>query len=170
MEEVERRLNDPNLANVTENLERAHRSVNAKEDEIKTLTPKVNAINAELTSQEHTKRNVTANIELRANELELKGLKQQLTHLERSSGGNAAQIKTAEKELALATREAQTLTSERDTLRGKLEVHNQQVADLRGKLNNATYRGIEEKHRRKNIEFETTNLAVLDLESYHKAL
>jgi chromosome segregation ATPase len=169
-EDVERRYGELNLAGVTENLEKANRAVNAKEDEIKTLTPRVNAINAELTSQEHTKRNVTANIELRANEIELRALQQQLATLERNSGGNAGQIKTAEREYALVDREAQTLKSERDTLRGKMEVHNQQVADLRAKLNNSTYRGIDEKHRRKNIEFETTNLAVLDLESYHNAL
>jgi hypothetical protein len=29
---------------------------------------------------------------------------------------------------------------------------------------------VEERHRVKNIEFETTNLAVSDLENYHNAL
>jgi hypothetical protein len=42
--------------------------------------------------------------------------------------------------------------------------------DINGILNKAPYKGVEEKYRRKNIEFETTNLAVGDLENYYNAL
>ena len=44
------------------------------------------------------------------------------------------------------------------------------VKDLESKLNQTTYRGVEERHRKKNIEYETTLLAITDLENYHHAL
>ncbi len=67
-------------------------------------------------------------------------------------------------------RSQQTLSNARDVLKGKLEVYSNQVADLKAKLNTPLYRGIEERHRRKNIEYETTNLAIADLDSYYNAL
>jgi len=55
-------------------------------------------------------------------------------------------------------------------LLGKLEIYVNQVKELRNKLNTETYRGIQERHRRKSIEYETTLLAISDLDSYFHAL
>lgn len=38
------------------------------------------------------------------------------------------------------------------------------------KLNTPTYKNIDDRFRKKNIEYETTLLAVSDLESYYQAL
>jgi DNA repair protein RAD50 len=55
-------------------------------------------------------------------------------------------------------------------LKGRLEEVDSQIRDVDAKLNNATYRNIGERHRRKNIEFETTLMAVSDLDAYYNAL
>ena len=41
---------------------------------------------------------------------------------------------------------------------------------MQSKLNSANYKGVEERQRIKNIEFETTKMAVHDLELYYDAL
>lgn len=172
LEDVDRKFNESNLADVNQALEEAYRSIQVKEDEAKALTANIATSTAELASQEHTRRNMTANMELRTNVVELATLRAQLLALTQEQGGadHATKERDAERDMQRAQRQYQTLVSNRDTLRGKLEIYTHQAVDLRGKLNHPTYKGIEERHRRKNIEFETTNLAISDLESYYNAL
>lgn len=60
--------------------------------------------------------------------------------------------------------------SERDKLSGNLEIYQIQFAELTSKLEGPNYRNVEERYRRKNIEFETTTMAVADLTTYYDAL
>ena len=41
---------------------------------------------------------------------------------------------------------------------------------IQAKLNSANYKGVEERHRLKTIEYETTKMAVDDLGLYYDAL
>jgi len=83
---------------------------------------------------------------------------------------NAVNIVALEKEYAALSNKKAVLSTERDTIKGRIQVYLQQTIDLKAKLNSQLYKGVEERHRKKNIEFETTNMAVTDLESYHNAL
>jgi hypothetical protein len=51
-----------------------------------------------------------------------------------------------------------------------MEVHRQHCLDIEKKLNHSTYRGIDERCRIKNIELETTNKVINDLDNYYNAL
>lgn len=172
LEEVDKKFQEANLADVTQSLEDAYRNIQVKEDEARAISVNIATATAELASQEHTRRNMTANMELRTNVVELNTLRAQLHALAQEQGGadHATKQRDAERDLQRAQRQYQTLISNRDTLRGKLEIYTHQSVDLRGKLNHPTYKGIEERHRKKNIEYETTNLAISDLESYYNAL
>ncbi len=64
----------------------------------------------------------------------------------------AAQARKGE----LATRKA--------TNRGKVSTMNEQIRTLHEKLRSTTYKGVEERHRAALISFETTKMAVGDLE------
>lgn len=170
IDELERRYADADLDKVNDTLREATASIEQKEAEIKALSPRIASINTELGSQEHTKRNISANLDLRVNILELAGVRDQLAAKQAQVGGHAGQLAEAQAQLAAAQREKDTLSSERDTLRGKLEIHRQRALDIDATLNRAPYKGVEEKHRRKNIEYETTNMAVSDLDNYYNAL
>lgn len=45
-----------------------------------------------------------------------------------------------------------------------------QISSIEQKLNSSTYRGIDDKHKKLNIQYETTLMAVSDLDSYFTAL
>lgn len=167
---LERRYADMDLDAVDTRLAEIQENITSKEAERKSFLPRISALNAELASQEHIKRNVLGNIELRANVLELQQLREELRSYEVQQGGSAQQFKAAEKEQQAAQRERQSLNSERDTLNGRVEVFRAQCAQIEKKLNESTYRGVEERHRRKNIEHETTHMAVADLDNYYNAL
>jgi DNA repair protein RAD50 len=69
-----------------------------------------------------------------------------------------------------AQSDRQRYLSERDKLLGNLDIYGQQSDSLRKKLNGENYREIEKRYTRKNIELQTTELAVTDLKSYYDAL
>jgi DNA repair protein RAD50 len=123
-----------------------------------------------LTSQEQIKRNVLGNIELRHQIQELQHLHDEYKAMEKQQGASARQYKDSQRELTEAQRQREELQSQRDTLRGRMAVYRQQVVALQAKLNDPTYRGVEERSRRKNIEYETTNMAASDIEIYHNTL
>jgi chromosome segregation ATPase len=172
LEDVEKRLHQADLADVTRSLEEVQDTIQEREQEVRKLSATITIATAELASQEHTRRNMIANLELRANIVELETLREDLRARQEQQGGadHAAKLRETERDLQRLQRQQQTLISSRDTLRGKLEIYTQQARELQGKLNHPTYKGIEERHRRKNIEYETTNLAISDLESYYNAL
>jgi DNA repair protein RAD50 len=53
---------------------------------------------------------------------------------------------------------------------GRIETLNEQKEIYREELVSPAYRNIDDRHRMKNIEYETTLVAVSDLECYHQAL
>lgn len=171
--ETESKFNALDLPRIIEQLQKATDSITNKENQIKTLQPSLNIFAQEISQQERTKRIILENLELRMlkndNQTFLQEYEVYLRDLENLSM-QGMDIKQLEKENQQIAREKQTITSEKDTLSGKLLIYQQQINDLNKKLKSSTYNDIEEKHRRKNIDFETTNLAIVDLDNYYKAL
>lgn len=173
LHEVERDYDCSNLQEAVSRLSIVKVELQVKEDEIKSRRPQLEQIRSEITSQDRTKRNVQNNVALRDLRCECTSLQQQISeqraHLAQQQH-SAEDVMRAERRLEKLQQKRQQLMSDKDQLRGKLEIYNQQIAELKNKLNSQTYKGIEERHRRKTIEFETTNLAVGDLDTYHNAL
>jgi hypothetical protein len=161
-----------NTLEIQGELDQIEQAIVQKEQDVKQWQIKMNSLQQELLSAEHIKRNIVGNIELREYELELITLREEWNKFEQRhlSKNYLEQVKQSEKEQLLLTREKQSLTSERDTLRGKMEVHRQHCLDIEKKLNHSTYRGIDERCRIKNIELETTNKVINDLDNYYNAL
>ncbi|RYH29594.1 hypothetical protein EON65_07965 [archaeon] len=169
IEELEQKVRDSNWETVQKSLNKTLADIQQKEQEIKVITPKIQTVQQEIAFQEHTKRNIAANLDLRMGLIELQSLREGLKLKEAQSGGNAEQIKHIEKATELREKQ-QALVSEREREKGKLEVHRLRGQEIESLLSKAPYRHVEEKYRRKNIEFETTNLAVGDLDNYYIAL
>jgi len=175
LDDLERRLQNSNINDVISKLESTTTTIDNKEQQIKELHVLINTLTTELASQEHTRWNIQANIDIRINSKELKSLQEQLLIMqqhedENNNNSSSNKIRQIETNISRTQRQIQTLISSRDNLLGKLEIYVNQVKELRNKLNTETYRGIQERHRRKSIEYETTLLAISDLDSYFHAL
>ena len=172
LEDIDKRLAQADLPTVDRQMEEKNRAIQAKEEEVKGLVGVITISTTDLASQEHTRKNMQGNLALRRLIVDLDVQRAQLRELVQQHGGEdfANRLRDAERDMQRCQRSQQTLSNARDVLKGKLEVYSNQVADLKAKLNTPLYRGIEERHRRKNIEYETTNLAIADLDSYYNAL
>ena len=144
--------------------------IGSKEAAIKTLLPQVNELNTIMGDSSGRRRRVQDNIELRE---EQRGLLTNKALQQRMSDNNAV----GEKEHSAALRDRQKhqqerskRATERDVLTGKLQVIRNQAQQLEQKLRMPMYDKIAERHRRKSIEFETTQYAVTDIATYYDAL
>ena len=174
IKENENKYNNSNYLNIITIINKIKGDILILENQLKDINTNINTINKEINTQEHVKRNMIANLELRTYQIEISELRMQLQQqlqLQNSNNeDNSNNITAIERTQQRLQRQISILTSERDTLRGKLEIYTHQSIDIHNKLNHPTYKGIEERYRKKNIEFETTNLAISDLESYYNAL
>jgi DNA repair protein RAD50 len=172
-EENIRKLNELNITKIMEKLNENIREIQEKEVMIdQELEPLLSQYQNELSSQERTKKNIINNLELRAKSMELDTLKAVLQEKELQYGGRAFlnEMKALEREYSSVTQERQSALSDRDNTKGQLEILKRQTIELQKKLNLPAYKGIEERHRKKLIELETTNMAVTDLDNYYNAL
>jgi len=170
LEELYQRSREYDLDTVTAEHKQVHASIQEKEEQVKIKTPQINAINSEIFSQERTKRVVRENLSLR----EARREKAEMQAKIRTVGENTATLRenqnTAFRDQQRAEQERQKCISERDTLKGKIEIYQQQAREYNAKLEGPNYADVHEKHRKKSIEYETTEMAVKDLESYYTAL
>jgi len=152
-------------------LARAQAAIEEKEESMREVAPKRDQLRLELSSQEQTKKVVQDNIDLREciSDREKKG--EQIRRLEeklRSEGsGGGVDI---QRELQRAEQMRQKLSNERASLTGRVSELSDQMIDIDTKLGNACYNNIDGKYRRKMIEYETTLVALTDLDSYFSTL
>eukprot|EP01041_Mallomonas_annulata_P001590 gene1590-3071_t len=170
LEGLEKRAAAADLTSIEKDLERLQGDIANKEEIIRDHSPKIQALNANMSSQERTKRIVQDNLSLREAIQEKIQMTRQLAELNDRLGGGARAMQDAQREQQRAEQEKQKLITEQATLSGRLQELSQQASALEKTLNTGPYKEIDLKHRKKNIEYETTMMAVGDLESYFKAL
>jgi DNA repair protein RAD50 len=170
VEANERKLADLDFNSIQTKLEAVNASIYQKEENIRTLNPKIQTLNAELSSQENRRRQVRDNLDLRDLLTSHEKLNASLATLDRKVGGSLAEIAAAEREIERAEQEKRRLTSEHDRLEGNLQIYRRQTEELNAKLQNNNFKNIEERFRKKNIQYETTMLASSDLGLYYDAL
>jgi DNA repair protein RAD50 len=172
-EELERKLQDVQLAQIETQLQDLQRRLQEQKTRLQDeWNPRIQELQQALASQEQTKRNVAQNIELRQLQQELQTLQADCEQMQKLYGGGQGQqefqkLKQQQEQLQ---RDKQNWSSQYHQINGKLAVYSQNIKELQKKLSSGLYRDIESKYRVKNIEFETTNIAVVDLTNYYNAL
>ena len=166
-----RKVEETNLSDIVNTLDRIQSSIITKQQEIKGIQPKIAELNVSASNHERGKRKVQDNIDLRATRRERDDIKEKYEKAKAALGTSGdSSNRTVERDLQKAQSDRQRYLSERDKLLGNLDIYGQQSDSLRRKLNGENYRDIDKRYGRKNIELQTTEMAVIDLKSYYDAL
>ena len=178
---LEARARERDLASIERQLKDKGDAVEDRQDRVRTKGPQMSALNAEISAEGRLKKNIADNIEARRMARDLAQLRDETRRKkeevdrdnERGRGGDGGagmSLRDAERERDRCLREADKLKEKRAQLVGQLEALKVESLGQGNKLESANYRGIDEKHRHKSIEYETCNMAVNDLGIYYDAL
>eukprot|EP00605_Chrysophyceae_sp_TOSAG23-4_P001898 GSChrysophyteH1.ASY1.ANO1.2096.1 assembled CDS len=144
-----------------EDIRTAQQQLMALEENKAAIEPRIKKISSELQQQETTRRTIRENLEVRTLRKKKQDVKDQL---------KAATSNAVERDIQRLEQQQYKYNAEVFKCKGRLEVLEQQAGEINAKLKTPLYRNIEERHRQKCIQFETTELAVKDLDAYYNAL
>uniref|UniRef100_K3WA27 Rad50/SbcC-type AAA domain-containing protein n=1 Tax=Globisporangium ultimum (strain ATCC 200006 / CBS 805.95 / DAOM BR144) TaxID=431595 RepID=K3WA27_GLOUD len=133
------------------------------------LTPQIATARQNLDQQETFKRHIRDNLEYRKLERDLDLAKGEID-LVRQKLNNLPAVDDVSKRIhgaKAAVSEAQGICG---TLKGRKQQLNEQIREYKIQLRQSEFKNIEGKYRKKLIEFETTTMAVADLDKYYRAL
>lgn len=173
LSEIQRQSETADLATVDAHLAAMNATIHEQEERIQLLTPQIQELTGQVTQQEHTKRIVVDNISLRSAEKEQEETLAALAQLEakvNSRMNGQDNIKDIKRRIQRLEQEKGKIEKKFHHLEGQLSAHKDQIHDIHGKLKGSLYKKIDDRYRVKNIEYETTSMAVTDLDSYHVAL
>ncbi|CAN0006644.1 unnamed protein product [Ectocarpus fasciculatus] len=148
---------------IKRDIDAAAESIASKEGLLKEYQPKMALIHTQITQQEQVRKVVQDNINFRSVCQELEAKKTELNE-------KKAAAMDMDAELQRADQEYHRLSDTRASLSGRLSTLKEQTEEYELKLNSPQFRSIDERCRRKNIEYETTQMACTDLDSYFNAL
>ena len=148
----------------------ANEMISAKEEQVRTLTASISSLSQSLMGEDHNNKLIKDNLDFRHSSRELKTLREKVATLRAKLEPDSRKLEEANRELQRSNQDKLRLCTEEATLRGRLKEVDLQISEIDSKLNSPTFRNIAERHRRKNIEYETAQMTVTDLDSYYSAL
>jgi len=168
---------------IAEELESVQSQIASKTEQVKELTPKVTSMNAEIASEERVKSCIRENLEIRDDKRKIETIDDQIRELQKKLGLTVTEGDDANEEVSKVShmqdlqRDLQRYSHMREKMleeshksEGRLEVLNKQSEDINMKLRSKLYNNIEERHRQSSIKYQTTELAVKDLDAYYTGL
>ncbi|KAL3669674.1 hypothetical protein V7S43_005056 [Phytophthora oleae] len=133
------------------------------------LIPQMKSAEENLTKNELVKREIQDNVDYRGLQKELEKMRVTAEDM-KAQIGNLPSLEDVNDRVESAN---MTLNAARDSFsvtRGKKQQLMEQIRDYKVQLRAPNLKDVEEKYRHKLIQFETTQMAVADLERYYKAL
>lgn len=157
-------------------IEELNEKISQKEAAVQAISPKISSLSSVLSQQEQTKRDVQEAISLRQNMADKESKYKKIQELEDviaaqgealGVGGTADSVK---REMQRAEQMKQKLSNEKAGLVGRTSELTDQIVNIETKLGSTAYKGVHSRYKSKMIEYETTLLAIADLDSYFSAL
>ncbi|CAH0490696.1 unnamed protein product [Peronospora farinosa] len=133
------------------------------------LLPQMKSAEKSLSENEIVKRHIQDNLEYRALEKDLQKMRAEVEDL-KAQIGNLPPLDDVNDRVASASKTLHTAQVSRATLTGKKQQLMENIREDKIKLRTPHLKDAEEKYRHKLIQFETTQMAVADLDRYFKAL
>jgi len=168
--ETTKKMTRNDLMNVIPRLESTTKTIEENTQLSAAHEANLKQLEKELMNQEHTKRIVRENLELRQLRRDLEDSKKTLAAMRESKQMDEGKFNELSRDLQRTEQERSKVSNEMSAEQGKLSIYEERLLEIQTKLNAPNYKDIKQKHRRKAIEYETTEMAVRDLESYHNAL
>jgi len=143
-----------------------------KEQELRlqdVLQPELNRIQRSIADQESHRAMISGNLELLKYHDKHKTLENEMDCLEEELQAIEGHD-VAMQEYAQATKQKTKSLDTKARLEGRRGGFVEQIHHIKRKLQTAEYKNIDDRHRRAMIKHDTTQIAVSDLDKYHKAL
>lgn len=138
------------------------------EENITAMKPELENLKKQVEDGERQKKTVQDNLGLFKLEKKVVLLQDEIKKLEDEVGAMGED--TAQEQHNVARANIQQHQSKIERYNGRMQGLNEQKRNLRKKLNEPEYKGVDERQRIKMIEHETTNIVVTDLDKYYDAL
>eukprot|EP00970_Alexandrium_tamarense_P014915 scaffold4488_cov185-Alexandrium_tamarense.AAC.19 len=143
-------------------------AIKDEEAKLVSMKPEIEQLKKQVDDSERQKQKIQNNIDVLKLQKEVNDMEEEIGKLEddaKDMGGEDA---------ARILNEANTIHRESQEMKAVAEGKRQMLAEqrraLKRKLNEPEYKDVEERHRVKMIEYETTNIVVGDLDKYYDAL
>lgn len=136
---------------------------------LKELTPQITTVLTNLQHQETMKRHIRDNLEYRSLKKQLEYARGEVDIL-RQKLNTLPSADEVGRRVRVAETAVKAARDRRSMLKGRKQQLDDQIRDYKVQLRQNEFRNIEDKYRKKLIEFETTTMAVADLEKYYRAL
>lgn len=156
------------IGNVDKQLRLNASDISGGEDKLADMKPQIESLRRAAEDGERQKKTIQDNIELFKLERKIRKLEEDIQTCKDqlgTMGGNAARVTHN-----AASSNIQLLQNKIERHNGRMSGLNEQKRNLKRKLVEPEYKDIDEKHRMKMIEHETTNIVVTDLDKYYDAL
>ena len=172
LEDLEKVVKSFNLKSISDQIDQIQFKIQENEDLIRELNPKIHSINSELTSQDRHKRTILENLNYRSLKKEHALVLEQLNDVKQKLGATdfSREYQDAQRKLQRLEQERQRLLLSKAEKNGALKEICIQISSIEQKLELNPYKNIDEAYRKANIKFETTSMAVADLDNYFSAL
>ncbi|RLN96153.1 hypothetical protein BBJ28_00011629 [Nothophytophthora sp. Chile5] len=133
------------------------------------LSPQMKSARENLDKKETYKRQIRDNLDYRGLQKELNAMRVEGKNIKRKIEALPA-LDDVEQRVHSSKRTVDAARESRAELKGKKDQLHEHIREFKVQLRGANLKDVEEKYRQKLIQFETTQLAVADLERYYKAL
>jgi len=140
-----------------------------EEMELATLIPEVDDLKTQNGQKERQQKILNDNIDYFTSMDRIKELEDEVAEVN-DQLQSIRGVDTAEKGYKLASARREELKDQKVRAEGQRIGLKDQLKNLKRKLQSEDYKDVDERHRVKMIEHETTKLAVSDLDKYHSAL
>lgn len=133
------------------------------------LTPQIATARQNLDQQETFKRHIRDNLDYRKQKRDLEHARGEVEIVQQKLNSLPA-ADDVSKRVRAAMAAVGAARDVRATLKGRKQQLDEQIREYKVQLRHSEYRNVEDRHRKKLIEFETTTMAVADLDKYYRAL
>ncbi len=143
-------------------------SIRSEEERLVAMKPEIAHLKKQVEDSDRQKGILNQNLELLKHRKKISNLEEEMSKMTKeleTMGG-----KDARRRLVAAQNAIAELNEQIAVLRGKRDEKSSQRRALKKKLREEEYANVEERHRDKMVDYETTSLVVQDLDKYYAAL
>lgn len=157
------------LANFDQKLATFREKAKTKSDQVREIQPQLAALTKAVDDQERHKKNLKENIELIGSKQRIGELEKEIDALERKASTVDGHDTVFDDMSALKARKEGFMKSTA-RLEGRRGEVLESIRSIKRKLSADEYKNVDEQFRVEMIKFETTQVAVKDLDKYYTAL